>query len=82
MNSVEYIGLSASLFILISMCFPTNTFKSTLFLRVLNIIGSIVFVVYGAMLPAISTAVLNCCVTIVNIIQLILLIKKNNENKK
>lgn len=77
MNSVEYIGLSASLFILVSMCFPTNTYKGTVMLRILNLLGSIAFVVYGALLPAISTAVLNGCVIIVNLVQLILVIKKH-----
>lgn len=79
MNSVEYIGLAASLFILVSMCFPTNSKKGTILLRVLNILGSIAFVVYGALLPAISTAVLNGCVIIVNTVQLILVLKKNNK---
>lgn len=79
MNSVEYIGLVASLFILVSMCFPTSSKKGTILLRVLNILGSIAFVVYGALLPAISTAVLNGCVIIVNTVQLILVLKKNNK---
>lgn len=79
MNSVEYIGIVASLFILASMCFPTRIKKTTIMLRALNIVGSIAFIVYGALLPAISTAVLNAGMVIVNTVQLILVIKKKNN---
>lgn len=49
-------------------------------MRSLNILGSMVFVVYGALLPAISTAVLNGALIIVNTIHLIILIR--DERKK
>lgn len=80
MNPVEYIGLTASLFIMISMCFPTNTFKATLFLRIFNLIGSIIFLVYGIMLPAISTAVLNGVNVVVNSVQMVLLFVKKKKD--
>lgn len=83
MNPVEYIGLTASLFIMVSMCFPTNTFKATLLLRIFNLVGSIIFLVYGIMLPAISTAVLNGVNVVVNSVQTVLLFvkkKKDEEN--
>lgn len=81
MNPVEYIGLTASLFIMISMCFPTNTFKATLFLRIFNLIGSIIFLVYGIMLPAISTAVLNGVNVVVNSVQMVLLFVKKKKDE-
>lgn len=79
MNPVEYIGLAASLFIVASMCFPTHTKKATLMLRILNLIGSAVFLVYGIMLPAISTAVLNGINVVVNTVQLVLLLRKKPQ---
>ncbi len=62
----EAIGIVATLFILVSMLFPTLSYKGSFWMRILNLIGSAVFVVYGALVPAISTAVLNGCLIIVN----------------
>lgn len=81
MNPVEYIGLAGSLFIMASMCFPTNTKKTTIMLRVLNLIGSAVFLVYGILLPAISTAVLNGVNVVVNTVQLVLVLRKKPEDE-
>lgn len=82
MNPVEYIGLAASLFIVASMCFPTHTKKATLMLRILNLIGSAVFLAYGILLPAISTAVLNGVNVIVNTVQLVLLLVKKPQDEE
>lgn len=82
MNYIEFIGIGATLLILVSMCFKTVSFKGSLLMRVLNIAGSVVFVVHGALLPAISTAVLNGCLVIVNTIHLILLIKEHKKKEK
>ena len=53
-------------------------------MRILNLVGSVVFVIYGALLPAISTAVLNGCLIIVNAYHMVKLIldhkKKLKEN--
>ncbi len=43
-------------------------------MRSLNLVGSAVFVVYGSILPAISTAVLNGALIIVNTYHLVKLI--------
>lgn len=80
MDAVEYVGIVAAVLILVSMCFPTNTFKATLLLRVFNLIGSIVFLIYGIMLPAIATAVLNGGNIVVNSVQIVLLFKKKNKD--
>lgn len=77
---VEIIGIAATILVLVSMCFKTQTFKGSLCMRIINIVGSIVFVVYGAILPAISTAVLNAALIIVNTYHLILLIKSNKKD--
>ena len=66
MNWVEYLGIAGTIAILVSMCFKTSSFKTALWLRILNLMGSILFVVYGALLPAISTAVLNAALIVVN----------------
>lgn len=76
---VEIVGIVATVLIFIGMCFKTSTFKGTLILRLLNIVGSAIFVVYGALLPAISTAVLNGLLIIVNAIHLGLLIKNHKK---
>ena len=83
---IEIIGIVATLLILVSMCFKTQTYKGTFWMRVINIIGSIVFVVYGVLLPAISTAILNGALIIVNLYHIIILVKSNkktnNNNEK
>ncbi len=48
-------------------------------MRSLNLVGSAVFVVYGSILPAISTAVLNGALIIVNTYHLIMLIKNHKK---
>ena len=78
----EIIGITATLFILVSMLFNTLSFRGSLFMRILNIIGSMIFVVYGILLPAISTAVLNGVLIFVNGFHLIKLIKDNKKQKE
>lgn len=68
---VEYIGVGASIVILVSMLFKTSTYKGAFWLRILNVIGSVIFIIYGLMLPAYSTAFLNLGTTIINIFQLL-----------
>lgn len=44
---VELVGILASVLIVISMTFKTTTFKGTIIMRVINLLGSIVFICYG-----------------------------------
>ena len=46
-SPVAIIGLVASLIVLVSMCFNTRTRTGDLWMRGLNIIGSLLSVVYG-----------------------------------
>ena len=46
-------------------------------MRVTNLIGSVIFVVYGCLLPAISTAILNGILIFVNSYHLFVLIKEH-----
>lgn len=82
MNSViiESIGIVATLLILVSMLFKTTTIKGSILMRTLNIAGSLVFVIYGCLLPAVSTAILNGALIIVNVYHLIILIKENQKD--
>ena len=75
MNWIEAIGILATIFIIISMSCKTTSIKSSIIMRITNIIGSIIFIIYGILLPALSTAILNGLVTIVNIYHLVILIK-------
>ena len=76
---IEAVGIIATVLIFVGMCFKTNTFKSALVLRILNLVGSAIFVIYGALLPAISTAVLNGLLIIVNAVHLALLVKNHKK---
>ncbi len=77
---VEAIGICSTIIILISMSINTSSWKGDVWMRITNIIGSIIFVVYGALLPAISTAILNGLLVIVNSYHLIKLFKLKNKN--
>lgn len=79
---IEAIGIVGTLAILVSMCFKTTTFKATLWLRILNLAGSVLFVVYGALLPAISTAILNAVLIFVNGFHIYLLVKNKNKTSE
>ena len=84
---IELVGIVATLFILTSMLFKTNTTKGAIIMRSINLVGSAIFVVYGALLPAISTAILNAGLVLINGFHLIRLLKIkkqeiNNLNEK
>ena len=81
MNSImiEVIGILSTVLILIGMCFKTTTIKGSIFMRAFNIIGSTTFLIYGILLPAYSTAILNGILILVNSYHLILLLKQKNK---
>ena len=62
----EWLGLVASLVVLISFLM-TNQIKT----RIINMVGCIVFVIYGLLLPTYSTAFMNGAVFIVHVVFLI-----------
>ena len=74
--SVEIIGIVASILILISMVFKTDTIKQVLWLRAINLVGSVAFVVYGFLVPAYSTAIVNLILVFVNLYYIIALRRK------
>lgn len=71
MNSFEIIGIIASVLIVFSMVFKTTTFKGTMLMRILNLTGSVFFIVYGFLLPAYATAITNTCAFVLNLIYII-----------
>ena len=84
MNEVllnEIVGISGSILIAISMVFKTETDRGVMLLRIFNLLGSIVFVVYGFMLPAYSTIILNFVCVILNIVGLVRIIQKIRKEK-
>lgn len=81
MSIIEIIGIIATIIIVIAMCFNTTTIKGNYLMQILNIIGSLVFVIYGLILPAYSTALLNGILVFVNAYRLLMLIVKQKNNK-
>ena len=80
---VEILGIVATLLILVSMSCKTMTYKGSIAMRITNLVGSATFTVYGFLLPAYSTGVLNAVLIGVNTYHLIRLIRehKNKQNE-
>lgn len=78
-DPVELISISASFLVLVSMLVKTTNFKGTIFMRIFNTIGSIIFVYYGLarVLPAVI--LMNSLIIIINIIYIV---KEYKEHKK
>lgn len=68
--SYELIGLLGSSFIVLSMSFTSTSNKRNILMRVLNGVGSICFIVYGLLIPAYSTALVNTITLVVNIVHI------------
>ena len=66
MNFYEIIGLLGTLFVLLS--FLMKDLKNV---RIINIIGAVLFVVYGVLINAYSTWILNGVLIIIHIIFLV-----------
>jgi membrane protein implicated in regulation of membrane protease activity len=66
LNPVEYIGIAAGVIVLLSFLF-----KKIKVIRLVNIVGAILFVIYGLLLPTYSTAFVNFALIVVHIIYLI-----------
>ena len=75
----EWLGLLASAFILVSFL-TTNQTRT----RLINMVGCVIFVVYGFLLPAYSTAFMNGALFIVHVVYLtkdFLKAKKEKSNQ-
>lgn len=65
-SPIELLGLSASVVIFISFIF-----KDVKWIRILNAVGSFIFVIYGIQIGSLSVTVLNGGALLVNIYHLI-----------
>ena len=73
---VELIGILATLLVLISFLF-TGEIK----IRVINIVGAVIFVIYGVLINSLSVWILNSALIIIHIVKLYKY-KKENEYEK
>lgn len=74
----EWLGLVASAIVLISFL-TSNQIKT----RIINMAGCVVFVIYGMLLPAYSTAFMNFALLVVHIVFLVKhFVQKNKEKSK
>lgn len=71
---IELIGIFASIFMVASLIFPSTSKKGNITMRSLNIIASLLFVLYGFMIPAYSTAVVNMLTIILNTFNIVKLV--------
>lgn len=75
----EIIGLIASVFIILSMSFVSTDTKSNIKMRIFNMIGSLIFVIYGLLIPAYSTSIVNFFMIVVNLYNIYKLKKIKQE---
>ena len=75
----EIIGLLGSLWIMLSMSFPSVDKKHNILMRVFNITGSICFVIYGLLIPAYSTALVNFIMVFINLFNILKLVGKKKS---
>ncbi len=80
--STEIFGIAGSILVLVSMLYKTNTYRGAFLLRLINGIGSIVYIIYGLLLPAPSTVVLNIFAACINIYYLCRIKKDYNVQSR
>ena len=73
----EWLGILASAFVLISFL-TSNQIRT----RIINLVGCVVFVIYGLILPAYSTAFMNAALIVVHIVYLVKDFKARKKNKE
>lgn len=71
---IELIGLVSTLFVLISFLFD-----DIMLIRILNMVGSILFVVYGILSGSLSVWILNGCLVFVHLYYIIKYLKVSKE---
>lgn len=63
---IELVGITASALIVLSLVFKTTTFKGTLIMRIINLIGSVVFMTYGILIWSLSIIIANAATTLLD----------------
>lgn len=66
-SMIEIIGMIASHIIFISICIKSNNDKSNITMRLLNTLGSLLFVIYGISIKAYSIVYLNFGAILLNV---------------
>jgi hypothetical protein len=77
MNPIEYLGISASVMVVISFLF-----KSPKWIRAVNIIGALLFIIYGYLISAWSVVICNFILLIIQTVYLLNIMQKEKENRK
>lgn len=77
---VELIGIFATILILISMIHNSTTIVGNIRMRIYNIIGSIVYIIYGIFIHSFSTILLNIIVIFIHIVNLYKIYKDGRNN--
>lgn len=76
-NNVEVLGLLATLLVVVSFLF-----QSVVLIRVVNMLGAVLFVAYGLLIHSPSVAIVNIVVIVVQVLQLVKLWRKaRNDNR-
>lgn len=81
MSIYETIGMAGSALILWSMSMPSTTPGKNIRMRIINMLGSVFFVVYGLLIPAYSTAFMNMAMICVHVYYIYKLIPEYKESK-
>lgn len=76
-SPVAILGLVASIVVLVSMCFNASTKRGNLLMRGINLVGSIISVIYGLLLGPLGAGMilLNGVLVFVNLVYLIKAVK-------
>lgn len=76
MNKIELFGILSSVVVLISLRFDGKRF------RILNALGSFMYVVYGLLITSYSVLILNGCCFVMNIYKLVQMKKGDKRDEK
>ena len=79
--NVEGIGICGSILILASMIGKSTSVKGNIAMRILNLLGSMMFVVYGFFVPAYATAGMNIALVLVNLYHWYKLMKEDRKRE-
>lgn len=71
----EVFGVSASVFVLLSMVIKSNDRKGNIRMRLLNLTGSVLMIIYGLWIGSFSTIFLNVICLVAHIYYLISLFR-------
>lgn len=63
----EVLSILASVCVMVSVVFPTNSIKNCLRLRIFNLVGSVLFITYGSLLLYITVGATGYSVVISNV---------------